>query len=95
MVGFLERFFQLSEKMFTIFAKNMHMGTLSLRFKDFVEKIYSLPLEDKMELKNLLELNISDVRRKEIASNYSEARAEYKSGKLKFSSQIDALKNML
>jgi len=71
------------------------MGTLSFRFNDFVEKIYSLPLEDKMELKNLLELNISDVRRKEIASNYSEAREEYKSGKLKFSSQIDALKNML
>jgi hypothetical protein len=39
------------------------MGTLAFRFNDVVEKIYSLPLEDKLELKNLLERNISEERR--------------------------------
>jgi hypothetical protein len=71
------------------------MRTLAFRFNDIVDKIYSLPLEEKVELKNLLENYIAESRRNEIASNYSEARAHENTGKLKFSSDINELKNML
>jgi hypothetical protein len=71
------------------------MKTQVLQFKSIVETIYSLPLEDRMEIKNLLEHNIADSRRNEIASNYKKTQEEYKSGKLKFSSKIDELKEML
>jgi hypothetical protein len=30
------------------------MRTLAFRFNDIVDKIYSLPLEEKVELKNML-----------------------------------------
>ena len=66
-----------------------------MQFNSIIETIYSLPLEDRMEIKNLLEHNIADSRRIEIASNYKKTQEEYKSGKLKFSSKIDELKEML
>jgi hypothetical protein len=71
------------------------MKTLAFRFDDIVDKIYSLPLEEKVELKNLLENNIAESRRNEIVSNYSDARKQENSGNLKFSSDINELKNML
>lgn len=71
------------------------MKTLSLQFNDFVDKIYSLPLEDKVELKNLLEHNIAESKRNEIAENYMLARAEEEAGKLMFSSNIAELKKIL
>jgi len=71
------------------------MGTLAFRFNDMVDKIYSLPLEEKMELKNLLEHNISDERRNEIVANVKKSKVEHQSGKLKFSSELDELKKML
>jgi hypothetical protein len=71
------------------------MGTLAFRFNDVVEKIYSLPLEDKLELKNLLERNISEERRNAILANLKIAKEEHQSGKLKFSSKLDELKKML
>jgi hypothetical protein len=71
------------------------MGTLAFRFNDVVEKIYSLPLEDKLELKNLLEHNISEERRNEIVVNFKKSKVEHQSGKLKFSSELDELKKML
>jgi hypothetical protein len=63
-------------------------------FNNIVESIYNLPLEFKEELKVLLEHNISDVRRKEIADNYKASLKEQTSGKLKFSSSILELKKM-
>lgn len=71
------------------------MRTLALQFNDIVEKVYSLPLDEKMELKNLLEHHISDARRNEILINYKKSQEEHKSGKLKFSSKINDLKKML
>jgi hypothetical protein len=64
-------------------------------FNNIVESIYDLPLEFKEELKVLLEHNISDVRRKEIADNYKAALKEQASGKLKFSSSVSELKKMV
>ena len=64
-------------------------------FNNIVEKIYNMPLEDRMELKDLLEHNIADSRREEIALSYKEAQEEHKAGKLKFSDDIDELMGML
>ena len=71
------------------------MGTLAFRFNEVVEKMYSLPLDDKLELKNLLERNISEERRIEIMANFKKSKEEHKAGKLKFTSELDKLKKML
>lgn len=78
-----------------IFVENVVMKSDAIHFDNIVESIYSLPLEYKEELKSLLEHNISDARRQDIADNYKAAQTEQKSGKLKFSSTIQGLKKML
>lgn len=64
-------------------------------FSSIVESVYNLPLEYKEELRTLLEHNISDDRREEIAKNFKAAQKAEKAGKLKFSSSISELKKML
>ena len=71
------------------------MKTQAIQFNDLVDQIYGMPLEDKLELKNLLEHNIADSRREEIANNAKKAKEEQKSRKLSFSSNTSELKNML
>jgi hypothetical protein len=71
------------------------MKTQAIQFNDLVDQIYGMPLEDKLELKNLLEHNIADSRRDEIANNAKKAKEEHKSRKLSFSSNTSELKNML
>ena len=71
------------------------MKTQAIQFNDLVDQIYGMPLEDKLELKNLLEHNIADSRRNEIANNAKKAKEEHKSGNLGFSSNTSELKNML
>jgi len=71
------------------------MITHNLSFNSIVEVIYNLSLDDRLELKNLLEHNIADARRNEIFENFKKAQAENKSGQLKFSSNINELKVML
>ena len=71
------------------------MKTQALQFNSIVETVYSLPLEDRLELKRLLEHNFADTRREEIANNFKIANVEYKSGGVKFSTKINELKKML
>jgi len=71
------------------------MSNLKPGFNNVVETVYNLPLEEREELKTLLDHNIADSRRNEIAVNYKKTQAEQKSGKLKFSSNIKVLKKML
>ncbi|MBN8838017.1 MAG: hypothetical protein J0I09_12210 [Sphingobacteriia bacterium] len=71
------------------------MSNLVTNFTNVVESIYNLPLEEKLELKSLLEHNIAETRRNEIAENYKKATEENKKSKLKFSSNIKDLKKML
>ena len=71
------------------------MNNLISGFSSVVEKVYSLPLEEKMELQTLLEHNIADVKRNEIAANFKQSQQEEKEGKLKFSDKISNLKKML
>ena len=67
----------------------------TMTFNNILETIYGLPLEDKMEIITLLEHNVADSRRDEIADNYKKATIEQKTGKLKFSSKISDLKKIL
>lgn len=71
------------------------MRTQVQSFNTIVETIYKLSLEDRLEIKNLLEHNIADARREEIGSNYKKSQEEHKAGKLEFSSKIEDLKEML
>lgn len=64
-------------------------------FNKIVDTIYGLSLEDKMEIISLLEHNVADSRREEIADNYKKSTIEHKNGKLKFSSKISDLKKNL
>jgi hypothetical protein len=71
------------------------MKTQAPKFNNILETIYSLPFEDRLEIKILLEHNIAETRRDEIADNYKKALDENKSGKLEFSANINELKKML
>ena len=71
------------------------MKTGTTHFNNIVERVYSLPLEFKEELKVLLEHNIADARREEISDSYKSAQKEQNSDKLKFTSSIKELKKML
>jgi hypothetical protein len=71
------------------------MKTQTSKFNNIIETIYSLPFEDRLEIKILLEHNIAESRREKIASNYKKAIEENKTGKLEFSSNINELKKML
>jgi hypothetical protein len=76
----------------SLILKKSQMENPEYRFNDIVEIIFSLPLEDKLKLRNLLEQHIAGQRRKEMASNFKSSLKEYKSGKLRFSDNTDDLK---
>ena len=71
------------------------MGNPHIGFDRVVETIYSLPIEEKIELKTLLEHNIAETRRNEIVGNFKKSQTEQKEGTLQFSSNIEDLKKML
>jgi len=71
------------------------MNTKQIQFSEIVENIYGLPLDVKRELMNLLEHNIAEERRNEIADNLSLSKKEESDGSLKFSSKMDELKRMI
>lgn len=64
-------------------------------FSSIVGEIYNLPLEEKQQILEMLERNITENRRDEIHKNYLLARKEEEERKLSFSSNIDQLKTML
>ena len=71
------------------------MRAQALLFNNILESIYNLPLDDRLEIINLLEHNIAETRRNEILNNFKKSIEEYKSLQLKFSSDINELKSML
>jgi hypothetical protein len=68
---------------------------MSTQFSNVIDAVYSLSLEDRMELKNLLEHNIIEAQREKIANTMEEAKSEYISSKIKFSNSISDLKKQL
>jgi hypothetical protein len=79
----------------SVLLNHQKMKVETTNFNNIVKTIYGLPLEDKMEIITLLEHNVADSRREEIADNYKKSTIEQKTGKLKFSSKISDLKKLL
>ena len=68
---------------------------MKLAFSNIVDAAYSLPISGKLELKKLLEFNIIEERRNEIAQDYKQSKDDLKNNKLTFSDDINELKKML
>lgn len=66
-----------------------------MSFNEVVETIKNLTFEEKQEIQTLLAQYLREERREEIYTNYQQSRLEEQSGKLKFSSNLDELKQLL
>jgi hypothetical protein len=64
-------------------------------FEILVEQVRTRSFEEKEELKFLLERDLVNARRRDIAENHRRAKNEIKRGKVKFSNSVDELKKML
>lgn len=64
-------------------------------FADVVEEIKQLSLGEKEELKDLLDNYLVDERRDRILEHYHDSQQEFASGNLKFSADMNELKDML
>lgn len=67
----------------------------TMSFNEVVETIKNLTFEEKQEIQTLLAQYLREERREEIYTNYQQSRLEEQSGKLKFSSNLDELKQLL
>src|ERR1017187_5640659 len=69
-----------------------YMGTtMSLTFFDIVEALRKLPLDDKSELRELLDHELIAARRSEIDASHAETMAEYSHGELKPTSDVNEI----
>ena len=66
-----------------------------MTYNKLVYDIKKFPLDEKEDLKNLLDKYLIEEKRKSIYENYKESLSEVKEGKVKFSSNIDKLKKKL
>jgi CRISPR/Cas system-associated protein Cas5 (RAMP superfamily) len=66
-----------------------------MTFSDTVEAIKNLSTDEKYEIQLLLKQYLREERREEIATNFSAAQVEQQQGKLKFSSNILDLQQMM
>jgi hypothetical protein len=67
----------------------------TVKFNELIETIKSLSLEEKEEIKFLIERYLIEERREEIYQNYKESLKELEEGKIKFTGSIDNLKEMI
>jgi hypothetical protein len=66
-----------------------------MTFRDIVETIKELSIDEKEELQTLLQQYIREERRQEIYQNFKLAQAEERRGELSYSKDIDELKRSL
>jgi len=66
-----------------------------MSFSDVVEAIKSLSTEEKQEIQLLLKQYLREERREEIYENFQAARVEEQNGELKFSSNINTLRQLI
>ncbi|MEO0770379.1 MAG: hypothetical protein AAFY72_13290 [Cyanobacteria bacterium J06649_4] len=66
-----------------------------MTFSDVVEAVKKLSTDEKHEVQKLLEQYLREERPNEIHNKYLEAKAEEEQGNLKFSSNIEELKQQL
>jgi hypothetical protein len=64
-------------------------------FAHIVDAVYALPVAEQVELKLLLEHNITDMRRDAFLENYKRSQQELQAGQLHYSADINELKKML
>lgn len=64
-------------------------------FSDVVEVIKNLSTEEKREIQLLLQQYLREERREEIHNNFKSAQVEQQKGELKFSSDIQELKQLI
>ena len=67
----------------------------AMSFSDVVEAIKSLSTEEKQEIQLLLRQYLREERREEIYENFQTARVEEQNGELKFSSDINTLRQLI
>ncbi|MEH2358466.1 hypothetical protein [Nostoc sp.] len=66
-----------------------------MTFSDVVEAIKSLSTEEKLEIQLLLHQYLREERREEIYQNFQAAQVEQQNSELKFSSNIDELRQLI
>jgi transcriptional regulator with AAA-type ATPase domain len=66
-----------------------------MTFSDVVEVIKSLSTDEKREIHLLLQQYLREERRDEIANNFKLAQVEQQKGELKFSSNIQELRQLI
>jgi hypothetical protein len=66
-----------------------------MTFSDLVNKVRNLSLNEKIEIKDIVEKSIIEERRNEIYRAYLESQQEYRENILHFSSSIDQLRVMI
>jgi hypothetical protein len=66
-----------------------------MTFSDVVEGIKSLSTDEKHELQLLLKQYLREERREEIYENFKLAQSEQQKGELRFSSNIQELKQLI
>ncbi|MBE9037692.1 hypothetical protein [aff. Roholtiella sp. LEGE 12411] len=66
-----------------------------MSFSDVVEAIKSLSFDEKQEIQLLLKQYLREERREEIYENFKAAQVENQNGELKFSSNINELRQMI
>lgn len=64
-------------------------------FSSIVEEVQKLSIEEKEELRQLLDKYLIEARREEIHNNYLATREEEKQGKLKTASTVEDFRRML
>ncbi|MBD2730813.1 hypothetical protein H6G96_31975 [Nostoc sp. FACHB-892] len=64
-------------------------------FSDVVEAIKSLSSEEKLEIQLLLQQYLREERREEIYQNFQAAQVEQQNSELKFSSNMDELRQLI
>ena len=68
---------------------------MEARFGNLVDKVRRLSMEEKEELKFLIEKYLVEERREEIHGNYQESLKEFRAGKLRFTHDLNKLKKSL
>ncbi|MEA5621934.1 hypothetical protein [Nostoc sp. UHCC 0251] len=66
-----------------------------MTFSDVVEAIKSLSSEEKLEIQLLLQQYLREERREEIYQNFQTAQVEQQNSELKFSSNMDELRQLI
>ncbi|MEJ6484271.1 hypothetical protein N0Y54_23645 [Nostoc punctiforme UO1] len=66
-----------------------------MTFNDVVEAIKILSSEEKLEIQLLLQQYLREERREEIYQNFQAAQVEQQNSELKFSSNMDELRQLI